>query len=71
MPTMVELSGSIANSPVAYFVLFILLLMYELKTSSERELKMREQLDKTIPILEVIVTKVDRIEKKLDMKEGE
>ena len=71
MANLVELSSTIANSPVAYFILFILLLMYELKTSFDRESKMREQLDKTIPILEVIVTKVDRIEKKLDMKEGE
>ena len=71
MATLIELSSTIANSPVAYFILFILMLMYELKTSSDRELKMREQLDKTIPILEVIVTKVDRIEKKLDMKEGD
>ena len=69
MAKLVELSSTIANSPVAYFILFILLLMYELKTSFDRESKMREQLDKTIPILEVIVTKVDRIEKKLDMKE--
>ena len=71
MAKLVELSSTIANSPVAYFILFILLLMYELKTSFDRESKMREQLDKTIPILEVIVTKVDRIEKKLDMKEGD
>ena len=71
MANLIELSSAIANSPVAYFILFILMLMYELKTSSDRELKMREQLDKTIPILEVIVTKVDRIEKKLDMKEGD
>ena len=71
MANLVDLSSTIANSPVAYFILFILLLMYELKTSFDRESKMREQLDKTIPILEVIVTKVDRIEKKLDMKEGD
>ena len=47
-----ETVNAISNSPSAYLILFIFLLMYVLKTSSEREKQMREQLDKTIPILD-------------------
>lgn len=57
-----ELINSVANSPSAYLVLFICLLCFVLKTSSDREMKMREQLDKIVPILDNLVTKVDRIE---------
>ena len=61
-----ELINSIANSPSAYLVLFITLLAYVLKTSSQREFKMREQLDKIVPILDNLVSKVDYIERKID-----
>lgn len=64
----IELANNIANSPTAYLILFICLLIYVLKTSSIREMKMREQLDKIVPILDNLVNKVDQIENKLDIK---
>lgn len=56
-----EVINSIANSPSAYLILFITLLMYVLKTSSERETQMREQLNRTIPILDRLVRDVELI----------
>lgn len=56
-----EVINSIANSPSAYLILFITLLMYVLKTSSEREAQMREQLNRTIPILDRLVRDVELI----------
>ena len=67
----IETINSIANSPVAYLILFICLLYYILKTSSDRETKMREQLDKIVPILDNLVSKVDYIERKIDKEKGE
>ena len=64
-----EMLNSIANSPSAYLTLFIILLYYVLKTSSQREMKMREQLDKIVPILDNLVSKVDYIER--NMKKGD
>ena len=64
-----ETLNSIANSPSAYLTLFIILLYYVLKTSSQREMKMREQLDKIVPILDNLVSKVDYIER--NMKKGD
>ena len=58
--------NNIANSPSAYLMLFMLLLGYVLKTSQKRENQMREQLDKTVPVLEKILTRLDVIEDKLE-----
>lgn len=60
-----ELINDIANSQFAYLVLFIILLYYVLKTSQEREFKMRDQLDKIVPILDNLVNKVNSIEDEL------
>lgn len=64
-----ETLNSIANSPSAYLTLFIVLLYYVLKTSSQREMKMREQLDKIVPILDNLVSKVDYIERNMHKDE--
>ena len=40
--------------------------MYVLKTSSEREKQMREQLDKTIPILDKLVKDMETIKSIFD-----
>ena len=63
-----ELINEIANSPFAYLILFIGLLYYELKNSSAREAKMRNQLDKIVPILDNLVKDVNEI--KNDLKRG-
>ena len=60
-----ETVNAICNSPSAYLILFIFLLMYVLKTSSEREKQMREQLDKTIPILDKLVKDMETIKDKI------
>lgn len=60
-----EVVNKIANSQFAYLVLFIILLYYVLKTSQEREFKMRDQLDKIVPILDNLVNKVNSIEDEL------
>lgn len=57
--------NDIANSPFAYLILFMLLLGYVIKSSDDREKKMREQLDKTIPILSQILTRLDIIEEEI------
>lgn len=61
-----ELINEIVNSPSAYLLLFILLLGYVLHSSQLREKEMREQLDKTIPVLEKILIRLDIIEDKLE-----
>lgn len=61
-----ELINEIVNSPSAYLLLFILLLGYVLYSSQLREKEMREQLDKTIPVLEKILIRLDIIEDKLE-----
>ena len=61
-----ELINEIVNSPSAYLSLFILLLGYVLYSSQVREKEMREQLDKTIPVLEKILIRLDIIEDKLE-----
>ena len=60
-----ETVNAISNSPSAYLILFILLLMYLLNTSSEREKQMREQLDKTIPILDKLVKDMETVKDKI------
>ena len=61
-----QLINDIVNSPSAYLSLFILLLGYVLYSSQSREKEMREQLDKTIPVLEKILIRLDIIEDKLE-----
>lgn len=60
-----EQINSIVNSPSVYLILFIALLGYVLKSSQIREFKMREQLDKIVPILDNLVSKVNSIENEL------
>ena len=64
----VEMVNSLASSQVAFGSLFILLLVYVLRTSEKRESKLQEQLDKIIPILDNLVRDVNDI--KNDMKKG-
>lgn len=61
-----ELINEIVNSPSAYLSLFIALLGYVLYSSQLREREMREQLDKTVPVLEKILIRLDVIEDKLE-----
>lgn len=61
-----QLVNEIVNSPSAYLSLFILLLGYVLYSSQTREKEMREQLDKTVPVLEKILIRLDVIEDKLE-----
>lgn len=60
--------NEVANSPFAYLILFMILLGYVIKSSDEREHKMREQLDKTVPILSQILNRLDVIEEKIEEK---
>lgn len=62
----VDVINNIVNSPSAYLMLFILLLWYVLNSSHKREHEMREQLDKTVPVLEKILMRLDVIEDKLE-----
>lgn len=61
-----ELINEIVNSPSAYLLLFVVLLGYVLHSSQLREKEMREQLDKTVPVLEKILIRLDVIEDKLE-----
>ena len=61
-----QLINEIVNSPSAYLSLFILLLGYVLYSSQMREKEMRGQLDKTVPVLEKILIRLDVIEDKLE-----
>ena len=56
------------NSPSVYLTLFIGLLSYTLRSSNAREMRLQEQLDKIIPILDNLVRDVNDI--KNDMKKG-
>lgn len=62
----IELLDKIANSQFAYLIMFMGLLGFVIKTSYEREQKMNEQLDKTIPILNQILMRLDLIEEKME-----
>lgn len=66
MEISMEFINEIVNSPSAYLTLFIVLLWYVLHSSQNREKEMREQLDKTVPVLEKILTRLDVIEDKLE-----
>ena len=61
-----DIVNDIVNSPSAYLTMFIVLLGYVLHSSQNREKEMREQLDKTVPVLEKILTRLDVIEDKLE-----
>ena len=61
-----DVVNDIVNSPSAYLTMFIVLLGYVLHSSQNREKEMREQLDKTVPVLEKILTRLDVIEDKLE-----
>lgn len=61
-----DVVNDIVNSPSAYLTMFIVLLGYVLHSSQNREKEMREQLDKTVPVLEKILTRLDIIENKLE-----
>lgn len=61
-----QVINDIVNSPSAYLSLFILLLGYVLYSSQMREKEMRDQLDKTVPVLEKILIRLDVIEDKLE-----
>lgn len=64
----VELISEVAQSQFAYLIMFIGLLVYVIKASDEREKKTREQLDKTVPILNQILSRLDVIEDKIEEK---
>lgn len=55
----------VASSQFAYLILFIGLLLYVLRESNIRENKMREQLDKIVPILDKLVRDVSDIKNEL------
>ena len=61
-----QVINDIVSSPSAYLSMFILLLGYVLYSSQSREKEMREQLDKTVPVLEKILIRLDVIEDKLE-----
>lgn len=61
-----DIVNDIVNSPSAYLTMFVVLLGYVLHSSQNREKEMREQLDKTVPVLEKILTRLDVIEDKLE-----
>ena len=61
-----EIINEIVNSPSAYLSMFVALLGYVLYSSQLREKEMREQLDKTVPVLEKILIRLDVIEDKLE-----
>ena len=67
----IESFNSIVNSPSVYLTLFIGLLAYVLKSSQLRETQMRDQLDKTVPILDRLVRDVNEIKNELRKGKGE
>ena len=62
----IEMINNIVNSPSAYLTMFLILLGYVLSSSQKREREMREQLDKTVPVLDKILMRLDVIEDKLE-----
>ena len=67
----IESVNNIVNSPSVYLTLFIALLAYVLKSSQLREAQMRDQLDKTVPILDRLVRDVNEIKNELRKGKGE
>lgn len=66
MEVSMDVVNEIVNSPTAYLSMFVILLGYVLYSSQNREKEMREQLDKTVPVLEKILIRLDVIEDKLE-----
>ena len=66
MELSMDVVNEIVNSPTAYLSMFVILLGYVLYSSQNREKEMREQLDKTVPVLEKILIRLDVIEDKLE-----
>ena len=66
-----EVINNLVNSPSVYLTLFITLLAYVLKSSQLREAQMRDQLDKTVPILDRLVRDVNEIKNELRKGKGE
>ena len=62
----IEMVNNIVNSPSAYLTMFLILLGYVLSSSQKREREMREQLDKTVPVLDKILMRLNVIEDKLE-----
>ena len=60
--------NEVANSPFAYLIMFMALLGYVIKSSDAREIKMREQLDKIVPILDHLVREVEDIRDTISRK---
>lgn len=67
----IEVINNLVNSPSVYLTLFIALLAYVLKSSQLRETQMRDQLDKTVPILDRLVRDVNEIKNELRKGKGE
>ena len=67
----IEVINNLVNSPSVYLTLFIMLLAYVLKSSQLREQQMRDQLDKTVPILDRLVRDVNEIKNELRKGKGE
>ena len=67
----IEVINNLVNSPSVYLTLFIALLGYVLKSSQLRETQMRDQLDKTVPILDRLVRDVNEIKNELRKGKGE
>ena len=67
----IEAINNLVNSPSVYLTLFITLLAYVLKSSQLRETQMRDQLDKTVPILDRLVRDVNEIKNELRKGKGE
>ena len=66
MEISMDIVNEIVNSPTAYLSMFVILLGYVLYSSQNREKEMREQLDKTVPVLEKILIRLDVIEEKIE-----
>ena len=62
---------SFTSCSSVYLTLFIVLLGYVLKSSQLRETQMRDQLDKTVPILDRLVRDVNEIKNELRKGKGE
>ena len=60
--------NEVANSPFAYLIMFMALLGYVIKSSDTREIKMREQLDKIVPILDHLVREIEDIKDTISRK---
>ena len=67
----IEAINNLVNSSSVYLTLFIALLAYVLKSSQLRETQMRDQLDKTVPILDRLVRDVNEIKNELRKGKGE